>query len=69
MSTTYRTRQHDELDWVCWKHYGTQTGTVEAVLEANPGLAGYGPLLPANLVIVMPDFTPPATVQTVKLWD
>ena len=30
----------DRLDLLCWKHYGSLVGrVVEAVLEANPGLA------------------------------
>ncbi len=69
MTTTYRTKRDDVLDWVCWRFYGTTIGTVEAVLGANRGLADHGPMLPANLLIVMPDITTPATAQTVRLWD
>ncbi|ETX03579.1 MAG: hypothetical protein ETSY1_46775 (plasmid) [Candidatus Entotheonella factor] len=69
MSSTYRTRQDDVLDWVCWKHYGTTAGAVEAVLDANPGLAEHGPILPGNLVITLPELVTPATVTTIKLWD
>lgn len=69
MSTTYRTREDDVLDWVCWRHYGRQKGTVELVLDANPGLAAYGPRLPGNLVIEMPDLPTPDVTPVVKLWD
>lgn len=31
---------NDRLDLICWKYYGTLEGrVVEAVLEANPGIA------------------------------
>lgn len=31
--------QGETLDALCWRHYGSTAGTVEAVLDANPGLA------------------------------
>jgi len=43
---------------------------VEAVLEANPGLADLGPVLPPGTVIQLPDLPRPLeTIETVKLWD
>ncbi len=66
----YRSRDGDVLDAICQAHYGQQAGTVEAVLTANPGLAGQGPVLPAGIVIVLPSL--PAsdkTMQTIRLWD
>lgn len=45
-------------------------GVVEAVLEANPGLANRGPVLPAGVTIVLPDITPQALdSQETHLWD
>ena len=44
----YRTKEGDMLDWICWKHYGQESGTVELVLTANPGLAANGPKLPGE---------------------
>lgn len=35
----YLTKDDDMLDAICAKHYGRTAGAVEAVLEANPGLA------------------------------
>ncbi len=68
--TRYRTQQHDVLDAVCFQYYGRQTGTTEAVLEANPHLADRGPVLPAGIIIVMPDLPVPETTHaTVRLWD
>lgn len=66
---SYTTKQGDTLDWICWKHYGRQSGAVEAVLEANPGLAGAGTVLAAGKVIVLPDLPSPGVRDTVKLWD
>ncbi len=66
----YRTRDGDMLDWICWRHYGRQAGAVEAVLEVNPGLSDAGPILPAGLVIALPELPQPGqTVDTVRLWD
>lgn len=70
MSNTYRTSQGDTLDFICWKFYKQQSGAVELVLEANPGLANLGPVLPVNTTIILPDIPTPATeVQPIRLWD
>lgn len=71
MAQTYRTSQGDTLDFICWKVYGgQQSGAVEAVLEANPGLADLGPVLPLDTVVVLPDLPKPATeVQPIRLWS
>lgn len=71
MALVYRTRAGDTADWIAWKHYGAVDAlTVRAVLEANPGLADYGPALPAGIDVTLPDVEQPAsTVQGVKLWD
>lgn len=51
----YRTKTDDMLDAICHKFYGSSAGQItEAVLEANRGLAGHGPLLPAGLLIELP---------------
>ncbi|VEA30311.1 phage tail protein X [Salmonella enterica subsp. enterica] len=47
---------------------GTQ-GVTEQVLQANPGLAEYGPFLPHGLQVELPDITASTTAQTVQLWD
>lgn len=67
---TYLTSQGDTLDYICWKYYGQQSGAVELVLEANPGLADLGEVLPLNTQIILPDLPEPATeVQPIRLWD
>lgn len=70
MSQTYRTSEGDTADYIAWKYFGTQSGrVVEQLLEANKGLADIGPLLPAGLLVVLPDIQPEAAEQAVKLWD
>ena len=66
----YQTRDGDVLDAICWNYYGRQTGTVEAVLDANPGLSAFGPELPAGIVIVLPELSELSSkIETVSLWD
>lgn len=64
----YRTSDGDVLDAIAWKVYGRE-GMVTAIYEANPGLADIGPLLPAGLLINLPE--PPAAMPAapmVRLW-
>lgn len=56
MAQTYQTRTGDVLDEVVNRYYGRQdNGLVEFVLEANRGLADYGPTLPSGLSITLPE--------------
>lgn len=67
---TYITRDGDTVDWVAWKFYGsTSNRVVETVLDANPGLADYGPELPMNVEITLPDIPKPEQTTGVHLWD
>jgi phage tail protein X len=67
----YLSRQGDCVDYICWKHYGTERGgTVEAVLEANPGIGDFGPILPAGVKITLPELSQPAQAEAViNLWE
>lgn len=70
MTTQYVTKDGDMADLIAWNYYGTRDGlVVEKLLDANPGLADRGPLLPAGITIVLPDFVLPATQEGVRLWD
>lgn len=70
MSLTYRTSDGDTADYIAWKQYGSQDGQiVEQLLEANPGLADLGPVLPAGVLITLPDITPATDTTAVRLWD
>lgn len=66
---TYRTKDGDMLDWICSKHYGRTSGAVEAVLEANPGLADMGPIYEAGTLILLPELPAAELSAAVKLWD
>ena len=66
----YRTRDGDMIDAICYAHYGRTDGAVEAVLEANRHLARRDPILPAGLIIDLPDLPAPAArPDPVRLWD
>jgi phage tail protein X len=67
MSQIYRCKEGDMLDWICWKHYGRQSTAVEAVLEANPGLAEEGPMFSAGTLITLPDLEEPE-LDIVRIW-
>jgi phage tail protein X len=70
LDTIYYSRQGDMLDEICWRHYGQQSGAVEAVLLANHGLADYGPVIPTNTRIVLPQLSSPeAQDEPIRLWD
>ncbi len=72
MPRSYTTRQNDMVDAIAAWAYGTEHGgTTEAILNANDGLADYGPLLPENLIITLPDIAPPtpAVIPSVSLWS
>lgn len=68
MAARYVTREGDTVDWIAWKHYGPVTGAMEAVLDANRGLADAGPVLAAGLTIILPDLPTPAVQQLVRIW-
>jgi len=67
---TYLTKDGDTADYIAWKHYGTTDNlVVEQLLNANVGLADRGPVLPAGVVINLPEITPSSATSGVKLWD
>ena len=68
--TTVTSIAGETVDLICRRHYGGESGYVEAVYDANRGLAAYGPILPAGVVIVLPEvdaITQPDTAF--RLWD
>jgi phage tail protein X len=70
MAATYQTKTGDVLDDVVNRFYGRQDGgLVETVLEANRGLADYGAVLPAGLLIVMPDSPTPEPTERLQLFS
>lgn len=70
MAEQKRTQQNDTVDALCWRHYGRTVGVVEAVLDANPGLADRGPVLPPGLLVTLPEQQTAAPErQMINLWD
>ena len=61
------TGQGEVLDAIVWRHYG-RADVIVAVLDANPGLADLGPVLPTRTAIVLPDIPAPAVRPSVRLW-
>ncbi|MFJ4055986.1 tail protein X [Pseudomonas sp. NPDC089743] len=68
MALTCRTSEGDLLDTLCHAYYGTLVGTVEAVLQANQGLAEVPQPYRAGVVIELPDL-PVSEVEEVTLWE
>lgn len=71
MSTaTYTSRDGDLLDEIVWRYYGRQDNQlVERVLEANRGLADYGPALPPGLTILFPAAPEPQPATRLQLFS
>jgi phage tail protein X len=69
MSATYTTKDGDTVDYVVFQYYGhTDKKAVEQVLEANPGLADRGPLLPYGVQITLPALVQAADTKGPRLW-
>ena len=69
MATTYITKTGDMLDEIAKTYYGTLAGRiVEQVLDANTGLAEYGPILPHGVSINLPDIKPSSSNEEIMLW-
>ena len=68
MATTCRTSDGDLLDTLCHQYYGHLNGSVEAVLDANQGLADEPQPFRAGVLIVLPEL-PTVTEAALQLWD
>lgn len=64
-----RALQGDTVDTLCWRHYGRTAGVTEQVLEANPGLAEHGPVLPMGLEVELPDQPTQPVKRRLQLWN
>lgn len=65
----YRTRPGDMLDAICHRFYSGRPGATEAVLEVNPGLCQFGPVLPEGVLIELPELAAAEAPGQVSLWD
>ena len=68
MAMTIKTSDGDVLDRLCHQHYGHLMGTVEAVLEANPGLDACSQPFVSGVIIHLPDLAT-ARTDVINLWD
>lgn len=68
MATTCRTSEGDVLDTLCQHYYGHLNGSVEAVLDANQGLADEPQPFRAGVLIRLPELAE-AGDSSVQLWD
>ncbi len=65
----YRTRAGDSLDYICWQHYGRQSGVVEEVLAYNLGLAALGENYQENILIILPEISVAKVSDIIRIWD
>jgi phage tail protein X len=65
---TILTKDKDILDALCYKHYGREA-LVPQVLEANPHLAKLPVLLPAGVLVYLPDIEEQQEKPEVRLWE
>ena len=60
----------EPLDALVWRETGQGAGAVEAVLEANPGVAALAAALPEHTPVMLPELpATAATLAVVQLWD
>ena len=65
----YRSTDGDIVDDICYRYYGNCEFAAD-VYAHNSGLAEYGPVLPAGVVIDLPDFTPvQKSNEQISLYD
>lgn len=64
---SYLTTQGDMLDAICKAELGSEAH-VTAVLEANPGLAALGAVLPAGVTILLPQVRMAVRSGEIRLW-
>lgn len=69
--TTYRTFDGDMVDAICAKNYPdvALSQSIDVVLEANPELSSYGPVLPFGVIVELPSIEVVEVVQTIELWS
>lgn len=66
MADRTRANQGETVDLVAWRVHG-DTDMVEAILDANPGLAALGPILPMGTPVMIPTRAPAKTTP-LTLW-
>lgn len=66
-----RALQGETIDALCQRVLGRTAGVTEAVLDANPGLADLGPVLPMGCLVQLPESAVSTQTETalVQLWS
>jgi phage tail protein X len=62
-------RQGETVDQIAARCYGGDTAMTLAILEANPGLAALGPILPHGTAVTLPERVAAPAAATINLWD
>jgi len=65
----YTTVEYDTVDLIAYRRFGVTHGATEAILQANPGLAGAGTKLPQGLVINIPAYAPKKVSAALRIWS
>lgn len=68
MARICTTSEGDLLDTLCQHYYGHLVGMLEAVLDANQGLADEAQPFRAGVRILLPEL-PVAASSSLQLWD
>lgn len=62
--------QGDTLDLLIWRDAGLGTADLARVMDANPGIADFGPILPAGTTVIIPSKDrAPKQRPILQLWD
>ena len=66
----FLTKAGDTLDEIAYRYYGnTNNKVVERILKVNFGISQYEALLPAGVLIELPEVKQSTETRKVKLWD
>lgn len=60
----------DTVPQILWKYLGRDDDALEEVFyELNPGIEQYGVVLPAGVVMRLPEVVESAPAKVVNVWD
>lgn len=62
----------DMLDQLLWRDAGRGPAEISRVLDANPGLADLGPILPLGTIVIVPataDVSATRVLPLIQLWS
>lgn len=65
-------RSGDKLDLLLFREAGLGPGELTRVLDANPGLADLGPILPLGTIVIVPATADESATRVrplIQLWD